>query len=68
MRLVQSDGSVLDLDVDRDPETIAAAQVSIGTLGVISTITQPAVIDGSSRPNSIRFDGTPRSDCLRASR
>src|SRR5208283_5770835 len=26
MRLIQEDGSVLDLDVDRDPETMAAAQ------------------------------------------
>ncbi len=43
MRLVQQDGSVLDLDVDQDPETMAAAQVSIGMLGVISTITLQAV-------------------------
>ena len=43
MRLVQSDGSVFDLDADRDPETMAAAQVSIGMLGVISTVTLQAV-------------------------
>ena len=43
MRLVQADGSVLDLDVDRDPETMAAAQVSIGMLGVISTVTLQAI-------------------------
>jgi FAD/FMN-containing dehydrogenase len=30
MRLVQPDGSVFDVDADRDPETMAAAQVSIG--------------------------------------
>jgi FAD/FMN-containing dehydrogenase len=39
MRLVQPDGSILSVDGDDDPETMAAAQVSIGTLGVISTIT-----------------------------
>ena len=43
MRLMQLDGSVLEVDADRDPETIAAAQVSIGALGVISTITLQAV-------------------------
>src|SRR5260370_11762380 len=43
MRLVQPDGSVVDIDADRDPETMAAAQISIGTLGVISTITLQAV-------------------------
>jgi FAD binding domain/D-arabinono-1,4-lactone oxidase len=43
MRLVQPDGSVFDVDVHRDPETMAAAQVSIGTLGAISTITLQTV-------------------------
>ena len=43
MRLVQADGSVFDLDADRDPETMAAAQVSIGMLGVISAVTLQAV-------------------------
>jgi hypothetical protein len=37
MRLVQPGGSIFDADADRDPETMAAAQVSFGTLGVIST-------------------------------
>ena len=43
MQLVQSDGSILDIDGDRDTETMAAAQVSIGMLGVITTITLQAV-------------------------
>ena len=43
MRLVQSDGSVFELDGDRDTETMAAAQVSIGMLGVISTVTLQAI-------------------------
>ena len=43
MRLVQADGSVLEVDGDRDAETMAAAQVSIGMLGVISTITLQAI-------------------------
>jgi FAD/FMN-containing dehydrogenase len=43
MRLVQADGSILEIDGDRDTETMAAAQVSIGMLGVISTITLQAI-------------------------
>src|SRR5258708_15489569 len=43
MRLVEPGGSVLEIDGDRDAETMAAAQVSIGMLGVISTITLQAI-------------------------
>ena len=43
MRLVQPDGSVFEVDGDRDTEMIAAAQVSVGMLGVISTITLQAI-------------------------
>jgi FAD/FMN-containing dehydrogenase len=43
MRLVQADGAILDVDLDADPRMMAAAQVSIGMLGVISSITLQAV-------------------------
>ena len=43
MRLVQADGAVLEVDGDSDPEMIAAAQVSVGMLGVISAITLQVV-------------------------
>jgi FAD/FMN-containing dehydrogenase len=43
MRLVQADGSVLNVEADADAETMAAAQVSIGMLGVISTVTLQAM-------------------------
>jgi hypothetical protein len=33
----------LEIDGDRDTETMAAAQVSIGMIGVISTITLQAI-------------------------
>jgi FAD/FMN-containing dehydrogenase len=39
MRLVQPDGSVLDLNADSDPDRLLAARVSLGLLGVVSTIT-----------------------------
>src|ERR1700727_81373 len=43
MRLVKADGSILEIDGDRDAEAMAAAQVSIGMLGVISTVTLQAI-------------------------
>jgi FAD/FMN-containing dehydrogenase len=43
MRLVQADGSVFDIDADAHPEMMAAAQVAIGMLGVISAITLQTV-------------------------
>jgi L-gulonolactone oxidase len=39
LRLVLADGTALDLSDDSDPETFKAAQVSLGALGVISTVT-----------------------------
>ncbi len=42
MRLVQPDGSILAID-DSDPDMLHAAQVSVGTLGVISAITLQAM-------------------------
>jgi FAD/FMN-containing dehydrogenase len=43
MRLALADGEILDLDIAADPQTMAAAQVAIGMLGVMSTITLQAV-------------------------
>jgi FAD/FMN-containing dehydrogenase len=43
MRLAQADGSMLDVDMGADSETMAAAQVSIGMLGVMSTVTLQAI-------------------------
>ena len=43
MRLVTADGAVLDLDIDRDRETMAAAQVAVGMLGVMSSVTLQVV-------------------------
>ncbi len=43
MRLVQADGAILDVDIDADADMMAAAQVAIGMLGVISSITLQAV-------------------------
>src|ERR1700729_2233281 len=43
MRLVQGDGSMLSIEADTDAETMSAAQVSVGMLGVISTITLQAI-------------------------
>ena len=43
MQLVLADGAVLEVDADREPDMMAAAQVSIGMLGVISAVTLQAV-------------------------
>ena len=43
LRLVLADGNALDLTADSDPETFKAAQVSLGALGVISTVTLQCV-------------------------
>jgi FAD/FMN-containing dehydrogenase len=39
MRLIQADGSALDVATETDPDMMAAAQVAIGMLGVIASIT-----------------------------
>jgi L-gulono-1,4-lactone dehydrogenase len=39
LTLVLADGSVLECSADKDPEAFKAAQVSLGALGVISTVT-----------------------------
>ena len=43
MRLVTADGAILEIDGDADPETMAAAQVAVGMLGVMSTVTLQVV-------------------------
>jgi len=56
MRLVQADGAILDVDGDANPEMMAAAQVSIGMLGVISSITLQAVDSYNLREKLWRDD------------
>jgi FAD/FMN-containing dehydrogenase len=58
MRLVQPDGSIVEIDGDRDPEGMAAAQASIGMLGVISTITLQAVSAYNLKETLWRDDST----------
>jgi FAD/FMN-containing dehydrogenase len=43
MRLAQADGSMLDVSLEADAEMMAAAQVSIGMLGVMTTVTLQAI-------------------------
>lgn len=43
MRLVLADGSAVDLSPETDAEAFAAAKVSLGALGVISTVTLQCV-------------------------
>jgi L-gulono-1,4-lactone dehydrogenase len=43
MRLVTADGSVLDLSGEHDPDTFKAAQVGLGALGLVSTVTLQCV-------------------------
>lgn len=39
LRMVLADGSTLECSAERDPEAFGAAQVGLGALGVISTVT-----------------------------
>src|SRR5271170_1693513 len=43
IRRVLADGAILDVDGDADPETMAAAQVAVGMLSVMSSVTLQAV-------------------------
>jgi FAD-linked oxidoreductase len=43
MRLVTADGSVLDLSAEREPDVFKAAQVGLGALGLVSTVTLQCV-------------------------
>ncbi len=38
VRLVAGDGRVVDVDADRDPDLLRAAQVSLGALGVVTEV------------------------------
>jgi FAD/FMN-containing dehydrogenase len=56
MRLVQGDGSMLSIEADTDAETMAAAQVSIGMLGAIATVTLQTVDSYNLREKLWRDD------------
>jgi FAD/FMN-containing dehydrogenase len=56
MRLVQADGAMLSVDADTDSETMAAAQVSIGMLGVMATVTLQTVDSYNLREKLWRDD------------
>jgi FAD/FMN-containing dehydrogenase len=56
MRLVQADGAVLRVEADTDAETMAAAQVSIGMLGVIATVTLQTIDSYNLREKLWRDD------------
>jgi FAD-linked oxidoreductase len=43
MSLVTADGSVIECDAEHEPDVFAAARVSLGALGVISTVTVQCV-------------------------
>jgi FAD/FMN-containing dehydrogenase len=43
MSLVAGDGSIIECDAEREPDVFAAARVSLGALGVISTVTLQCV-------------------------
>lgn len=43
MRLVSGTGEVVDLDGEREPELLRAARVSLGALGVVSSVTLQCV-------------------------
>ncbi|TMK22449.1 MAG: FAD-binding protein [Actinobacteria bacterium] len=71
LRLVLADGSALDLSARSDPESFQAARVSLGALGVISTVTLQCVpaftlhaVDGPGKLDEVleRFDDDARSN------
>lgn len=43
MRLVRPDGELVEIDAQRDPDLLAAARVSLGSLGLITRVTMRVV-------------------------
>lgn len=56
MRLVQPDGSILEVSNARDPDLVRACRVSLGLLGVVSSITLQAMPSYNLRERVWRDD------------